>query len=269
MTSVPLHMDPDPDDSELWLPYVDGVIDGRPCRFLLDTGAGKTRVQADEVTAELPVVGTKQSQGLFGVIADDLVKLKTLEVGPITVSDITVVRTAQENRCSLVGMDVLGGMAMVLDLERAVVDFVASGSPPADWPMRRSPNGQPFLELEFSGVGALACWDTGAGITAVDASFHASHEELFTPIGTSVGRDSSGRSQETATYRMAACTVGGITLAPHKAVVVPLPQDPMPMTILLGYPAIRQFVWTMDYPLNRWSATASTPGADSYATPGR
>jgi hypothetical protein len=145
-------------------------------------------------------------------------------------------------------------MAMVLDLAQARVEFVASGSRPTSWPMRRSPNGQPFLEPDFSGVAALACWDTGASVTLANTSFHEAHEELFTPIGTSTGMDAGGFSRESSMYMMAACTVGGITLAAHKVAVVPLPQDPMPMDLVLGYPAISQYVWTMDYPLSQWSA---------------
>jgi ABC-type uncharacterized transport system permease subunit len=186
------------------------------------------------------------------------VRLESLRLGPIEVARVTVVRSAEPGRPSLIGMDVLGGSAMVLDLDRAGVDFVPSGHAPVSWPMRRSPNGQPFLELEFPGATALAVWDTGASLTVVDTAFFESHEQLFTPIGSSVGYDSSGRSMRTPIQLMAACTAGGITLAAHKVAIVPLPQDPMPMDIVLGYPAIRQYVWTMDYPLNRWSAKAST-----------
>jgi hypothetical protein len=253
-------MEPDPDDPELWLPHVDVVIacrgsQGRPYRFLLDTGAGQTWIRVDAETAGLPVVGTKQSRGVFGTMTDELVTLKSLTLGPIAKSGLTVVRRTRDALHGLVGMDVLGGTAMVLDLHEAFVDFVPSGSVPASWPLRRAPNGQPFLELQFPGVSALSCWDTGASMTVVDASFYASHEELFTPIGTSIGTDAVGQSQGTPIYLMAACTVGEITLAPQRVATAPLPQDPMPMDILLGYPAISQYTWTMDYPLNRWSAS--------------
>lgn len=72
-------------------------------------------------------------------------------------------------------------------------------------------------------------------------------------------------------YQTSACAVGGITLAPHEVMIVPLPKNPMPMDIVLGYTAIRQSVWTitwaavmpvgmtmrtlLDYPLNQWSTT--------------
>ena len=88
----------------------------------------------------------------------------------------------------------------------------------------------------------------------VDVSFQESHPELFTPIGTSTGYDSVGRSRETPMYLMSACAAGGTTLAAHKVAAVPLPQDPTPMDIVLGYPAISQRVWTMDFPLNTWTA---------------
>ncbi|MFI6814727.1 aspartyl protease family protein [Nonomuraea sp. NPDC050328] len=254
MISVPLLLEPDPDDPEFVSLFVDGAIDGRPYRLLLDTGAAQTEVVADAFTSTLETVGSKHASGVFGACADDLVVLRRFSIGPIEKSDLTVARSAGANRCNLVGMDFLGDTTLVVDFARSEVGFAPGGSLPTHWPLRRSPRGHPYLDLAFPGVTGQACWDTGAAVTVVSTDFLARNGSLFTPAGTTVGTDSTGASQETPMYRMAAATVGGITLAAHTVAAAPLPQDPMRMDVLLGYPALRQYNWTMDFPLNRWSA---------------
>jgi hypothetical protein len=151
-------------------------------------------------------------------------------------------------------MDVLGDMAMVVDFDRGEVRFASDGSLPGVWPLRRSAMGHPFLDLEFGSTTAHACWDTGAAVTVVDTAFIRANEDLFTPMGSSVGEDSTGAKQHTPMYTVQAATVGGITLAAHTVAAVMLPQEPMRMDIVLGYPALRQFNWTMDFPRDRWGA---------------
>jgi hypothetical protein len=152
-------------------------------------------------------------------------------------------------------MDALGDMAMFLDLDRSQVGFAPGGELTAGQPLRRSPRGHPFLELQFPGVVGLTCWDTGAAISAVNTAFVARNSELFTPMEASVGTDSTGESHEAPVYWMAAATVGGITIPAQKVAAVPLPQHQMPMDLVLGYPAMRRFKWTMDFPNDRWEAT--------------
>ena len=56
MRGVPLIVEPDPDDPDCAAVMVDGTIAGRPYRFILDTGAARTQVEADEYTAALSSV---------------------------------------------------------------------------------------------------------------------------------------------------------------------------------------------------------------------
>jgi hypothetical protein len=256
MVSVPLHIEPDPDDPELASLFVDGLIDGRPIRLLLDTGAALTWVAADEYTSTLEVVGERLSGGVFGArITHDLVTLGRFMVGPIERTNLTVVRFDDPGRPSLVGMDVLGDTALVVDFDRAEVKFAPGGTLPTSWELRRGPRGQPYVDIQFTDVVGLACWDTGAAVTQVNSDFVAAHGSLFTPAGTSVGTDATGASQETPMYRMTSATIGGIQIEGHTVAAAPLPQDPLPMDLVLGYPALRQFNWTMDFPRSRWAAT--------------
>lgn len=255
MISLPLLMEPDPDDPELVSLFVDGTIDGRPYRLLLDTGAAQSELMADEFTSTLEVAGHKRSSGVFGASAtSELVVLSRLAIGSIEKTDLIVVRFTGKNRQNLVAMDFLGDMTLIIDFDHSEVGFAHGGSLPTRWPLRRSPRGHPFLDVEFPGVTGQACWDTGAAVTVVHTHFITENASLFTPVGSNIGFDSTGVSREMPMYRMTAATVGGITLAAHTVAAVPLPQDAMPMDVVLGYPALRQYNWTMDFPLNRWSA---------------
>src|SRR5688572_5156441 len=119
MLSLPLEIEPDPDDPDLALLFVEGWIDDRPYRLLLDTGGSTSRVAVDEYTSTLPVAGQKQSNGAFGVtFTDELVMLGKLRVGPIEKTSLLAVRSSAD-RPSLVGMDALGDVTLVLDFDRS------------------------------------------------------------------------------------------------------------------------------------------------------
>ena len=65
MTELKLIVVPDPDEPDGALHYVMGQIDGRPYRFLLDTGAGSSQVVSDDYTSTLAVVDMHHSSGVF------------------------------------------------------------------------------------------------------------------------------------------------------------------------------------------------------------
>ena len=66
----------------------------------------------------------------------------------------------------------------------------------------------------------MACWDTGAGLTAVDAEFARIHPHLFEPVRTALGVDASGVEMPTQIARMTSCRVGGIVFAPSACAFV-------------------------------------------------
>jgi len=68
-------IEPDPDDLDCAEVMVDGAIEGRPYRFMLDTGAARTQIVADEVTAALPSRGQHSSSGVFAAGANPLVQM--------------------------------------------------------------------------------------------------------------------------------------------------------------------------------------------------
>ena len=120
--------------------------------------------------------------------------------------------------------------------------------------------GHVYVTLNWPGVRAQACWDTGAGATVVDRAFWLSHPELFEQTGVSTGTDASGQQADTPLLLMAGPVIGQHAFSRHKAVAVDL--SPVnrtlehPMDLILGYPTIRQADWLFDFPARLWTITA-------------
>ncbi len=100
---------PDREDSEAAEILVEGKISGREYRFLLDTGAAKTKVISDEYTSSFQSSGTDESSGAFNKCTNDLIKVANVEIGPIWKKEFTIVRAAKNNTDArnLLGMDIL------------------------------------------------------------------------------------------------------------------------------------------------------------------
>src|ERR1700729_4018995 len=93
MRQVPLILEPDPDDPGCAAWLVDGTVAARPYRFVLDTGAARSQLEADEYTMALAAVSHDVSAGAFGVdTADQVVTITDLAVGPLHAATLDVVR---------------------------------------------------------------------------------------------------------------------------------------------------------------------------------
>jgi hypothetical protein len=135
------------------------------------------------------------------------------------------------------------------------------------------PGEQPTIPVCFDDVEVLAYWDTGAGLTAVDAEFARVHPHLFEPVRAAIGVDSSGVQMSTQIARMTSCRVGGIEFAPSACAFVdfgPLNavreqraldenRVDQPVSFVLGMPAISQADWTFDFPARRWTLRQLQP----------
>ena len=260
MTSVPLIIEPDPDNPGCATVRVDAAVDGRTYRFVLDSGAARTGMRSDAWIDALPSDARHESSGVFAAMSEDLIVLPSIALGPLIVTDVQAARSAVGG--GVLAMDVLGAAAIRIDLDRAELTIEASGTAPLPWTLDRSPRGHPFLDLRWPDVTGRALFDTGAGISMVDTSFVRAHPDLFSHAGETVGTDSSGTEATVDLYDMDAVTIGDRGFAPTRVAVVDLPQDVGRMDVILGYPTIRQAVWVFDFPANRWGfAPGSEPKA--------
>jgi hypothetical protein len=258
-----LILKPDPDEAEAAEIYVDGKIGGRPYRFLLDTGAGKSSVINDEYTATFDSAEQHHSSGVFAKSSEDLIIVPSIEVGPILRENFTLVRAdpipGAAERTSLIGMDLLKDFRLYFrfDQNRVSVDEDAKALAFSPQNLLMDERFHPYVDVQFERANAQAVWDTGASLTIVDTNFVNKHPELFQPVGQSTGTDSTGAQMETPMFLMAATMIGGCEFPPHRAAGVDLSAVnatlEISMDMILGYSTLRQANWLFDFPRRQWA----------------
>ena len=256
MRQVPLIVEPDPGDPDFASVLVEATVAGRPYRMLLDTGAARSQLAADEYTLSLSPVHEDSSSAAFGgEVTDPVVTITDLAAGPLQVAALDVTRS-ESRPVNLLGMDVLGRHRCGFRLAAGVLDLDAPGGE-AGHELLTGRRGHPYVEVNWPGVSGLACWDTGASATVVNRDFWLGHPGLFEPIGTSSGTDTHGEQAETPLLRMIGPVIGQRAFGSHKAVAVDLSGVnstlDYPMDLILGYPTIRQADWLFDFPARRWA----------------
>jgi hypothetical protein len=279
MPPLPLVLEPDPDDPDCAVPIVAVTVAGRPYRFVLDTGAACTTMAPDAYTSALPVSGRGRSHGAFAPTSDPFVTVTDLRAGPMHVTELKVA-LAEGNwpgAPNLLGMDVLRRYRCHFRFGRGVVEVgpeagteagteagAEAGQAAAPVTMNdlwTSAACHPHVDVEWPGVTAHACWDSGAGITVVNRDFWLAHRELFDETGTVTGTDVGGARRETTMLRMSRSVIGCREFGAHKAVVVDLTAAnsslERPMDLILGYPAWRQADWLFDFPARKWALTGA------------
>ena len=266
MPQIPLIIEAEPDDPDCATVMVDGTVAGRPYRFILDTGAARTQLEADDYTSTLEPMPGESSSGVFASRSDPVVTVTDVAVGPIRVAtlDVACVTPAPSRPGNLLGMDVLQRYRCLFRLEAAVLDVEPPADDQAGRDLRMDSRGHVYVDVSWPGwpdVTAQACWDTGAGITIVNRDFWLAHPLLFEEAGTSTGTDATGATLETPVVLLAEAVIGGRPFGEHHAAVVDLSRAnsaiELPMDLILGYPTLRQADWLFDFPARRWTITGS------------
>jgi hypothetical protein len=271
MVELPMILESDRDDPDCASVFVDGWSEGRRRRFLLDTGAAMSQVPRDWLAHESPGQGERTGVAALGSTHQRLGQVDSLRVGSLEVRKVTVGVLAEEHPhfWGLLGMDVLGQEAWEFDFagRRVGVGSVESDADRRWSRLDRCPSGQPLVEMNVGPVPATAVWDSGAGITLVDASFHHRHADLFVPAGSATGTDSGGNQAETPLAVMAASRIADVDFPSCKVAIVDLVHATAaldrPMHLILGYTLIQSAAWIFDFPRQRWVVTPA--GLDSSA----
>jgi hypothetical protein len=256
---VPLIIEPDPDDPGCATVLVDVTIAGHPYRLVLDTGAARSLLEADEYTCGLTPAGQDSSFAVFGGrVTDPVVTITDLAAGPLRVATLDVT-LSERGVVGRLGMDVLGKHCCHFRLDAGVLGLEAPPGSSVEHELLMSRRGHVYVEVHWPGISGSACWDTGSGATLVNRDFWLGHPELFEQIGTSVGTDGNGERAETPLLLMAESAIGQRTFGSHQAVAVDLSRVnstlEYPMDLILGYPTIRQADWLFDFPARRWTLT--------------
>jgi predicted aspartyl protease len=232
------------------------------CRFVLDTGAGRTHVVADGYTSSLETVGRHTASGVFAPIDDEIVRLGEVVVGPMRRRPLDASRAGGDrpDGHNLLGMDVLRHYRCLFRFAHQRLEVDPTQEPAATLPLHLDDAGHPYVEVGFPGAVAQAVWDTGAGVTVVDTGFLARHLELFHDAAPARGSDATGTEQHTAMHEVVESVIGGVRFAPHTVAAVDLAaaNAPLerPMDLILGWTTLRQADWFFDFPARRWAVVA-------------
>lgn len=125
------------------------------------------------------------------------------------------------------------------------------------------------MVVRFGDLAVNGCWDTGAGLTAVDTGFARAHSELFDALRSSVGIDASGVEISSDIATMAACSIGDVEFPESACALVDLSalnehlrlqsiEDGgryEPMLFIVGMPLIQLADWDFDFPAAKWALT--------------
>lgn len=260
MPELPLIIEPDADEPDFATVLVDATIAGRPYRLVLDTGAARTQLNADEYTSSLQPLSEDTSSGAFGRSATNpVVTVTDVVIGPLRRVELDVTRS-ERGLGNILGMDLLGHYPCHFRLDAGVVELEAPSGARAGHDLVRGPRGHVYVDVRWPGVTARACWDTGSGPTVVDRDFWLRHRDLFEQIGVLTGTDATGDQRETPLLLMAGPVIGGQEFTRHKAVAVDLSRmngaAESQVDLILGYPTIRQADWLLDFPAGRWTLTS-------------
>ena len=153
MVPLALRVEPDEEFDECALVCVDGTVSGTPHRFVLDSGSPSTQIADPDALIPASVIGEDTAEGLFGRVPVERVVLSDVTVPRLTAGPRTVarLRTGGAGARSLLGLDVLGEHALLLDGPAATLHATAAGGLAADLPLERGPRGHCYLPVALPG----------------------------------------------------------------------------------------------------------------------
>lgn len=256
-----LTIQPDAEEPEAGEILVDGAVGGRPYRFLLDTGAARSCLAWDSYSAAFEEVGQHRSSGVFAAHSSDVIRVPSIQLGPILRRDFSLTRLGEHNTGmhSLIGMDLLKDYRLhfLFDENRVLVDGMEPEVPLHD--LFVDSKSHPYVDAAFGDQTAAAVWDTGASITVVDLGLIARCPACFREVSRASGSDATGASMEAATYLMRSAVMGGHVFPPHRVAGVDLSHvnasTERRMDMILGYSTMRKANWWFDFPGRRWAIT--------------
>lgn len=243
--------------------YVDGLVGEHSYRFVLDTGAGTTKMVADDYLSKFSVIGSKHSAGSFSKVKYDTIVVPNIQVGPLSKRNFKISRApkSQNDVRNVLGMNFFIENAFHFLFEKGEVQLVDDSEIPCQLELSDlflGENFHPYVDLTWEdNVRAKGVWDTGAGMTVFDINFVRRHPQLFTSAGSSMGTDSTGTQTETLMYEMKGFTLAGKKFPPTRIAAVDLsvPNSTIktPMDFILGYPVLHRANWFFDFKRRKWA----------------
>lgn len=260
MKKIKLQVNLDDESKETAEVYVEGKIEGKPCKFLFDTACAKTTLSFDSFSSQFETIGSQESSGIFGRTEYDLISVDWIDIhGAIIKNNMELARAKKGGLDrNLLGMDLLKDQRLAFSFNEELVEV----NPQQDKSIKSHDlildnKFIPHINLVYDSKNYVATWDTGASITLVDTNFIDDHPTMFKPIGAEVGTDSTNAKEETPLYIMEPIIIGNKKFPRHKVASVPLTNvqsaSGMSMNFILGFSTLRNAKWLFDFPQRKWS----------------
>lgn len=258
MKEIELIIKPDENEREVAEVLIQGKINGRDYCLLLDTGAASTTLVSDNYIDQLECLKKSQAHGVFSSSEEDVIKVSSIEIGPICKHFIEVKRLHKNYTArNLVGMDILKdySYAFCFDQNKLVINPELNDANYQELVLGKRHH--PYVDVFFQEIKANAVWDTGAGITVVDLNFIYAHPNFFEEIETSNGMDSTGAVKESPIFIMKSTKIADREFPSHKVAGVDLSHvnktTEIPMNMILGYSTLSKANWLFDFPNKKWA----------------
>lgn len=247
--------------------YVEGKINGKSARLVVDSGAGMNVLNPDAAVKFGVEPGQKVNANGAGssTVQASLSTIKTMEVGSAKVENegVVILQLPQELECDgLVGFNFLHHFATTIDYQKGTINFQESSAfkPEAGatiLPMQITGN-IPEIKASVEGFEGWMHVDTGAnGSLSLFAPFLDKNnlrerfpKRISTITGAGVGGASMGELARVSTVK-----IGDITLPP---LVVDLSKQTKGAFAAdgpignIGHDILHRFVFTLDYPGQRF-----------------
>jgi hypothetical protein len=221
-------------------------------------------------TRSLPTTGIDHGVASGIGLREDEIEVPVLRIGDLDIADVAATRTPTgADVVPLLGMSALARFRCHFRFADCKMELVTSRPHRTNtwFELDMHAAGQPTMPVRISDLEVAGCWDTGAGLTVVDAKLARTHPELFEPIRAAIGIDASGVQMSTQIARMRNCSIGDMEFPASACAFVDLSdlnahlneratargRSVQPMSFIIGMPLINQVDWVIDFPAQRWT----------------
>jgi hypothetical protein len=236
--------------------YVQGIVNGIPKTFVLDTGAANTSLANDDQSKNL--------QSVQKVNGCDQVITNNFQAAGVQRPGMKLLRCPRD--MNILGIDMLYHLVVSFSFTHAT--FASIPTLPINeiaLPFRRSASRQIEVPAQIASMPSLALFDTGSEFTVIDRNFVNAHPEFFKPgpVDSVMVTDFTGNKNESRLFQLKEpLKIGNLEFKNQLVASFPFSQTLKNQmdnaTVILGTSTIAAADWFFDLKTNMWTGNLRT-----------
>jgi hypothetical protein len=236
--------------------YVQGIVNGIPKTFVLDTGAANTSLAKDDQTQNF--------QSIQKINGCDQVMTNHFQAAGVQRAGMRLLRCPTE--VNTLGIDMLYNLVVSFSFTRAT--FASIPTLPINQialPLRRSGTRQIEVPAQIASIPTLALFDTGSEYTVIDRNFVNAHTEFFKPgpVDSVMVTDFMGNKNESRLFQLKeTLKIGNLEFKDQLIAAFPFSQSLKSQMdnaiVILGTSTIAAADWFFDLKTNMWTGNLRT-----------